>query len=107
RAMLFLLDEGSMALHGQMGIGHLDARKARASWARDERAGLNFEGYLTRLQDGKLAETPVSPLMRTLHIHLPDDQSAFQQVLRERRRVVVHAADAEALLPTTFLSLFG
>jgi GAF domain-containing protein len=107
RGMLFLLDDGGEVLRGRIGIGHLDGREARASWARDERSSLDFEGYLARLSHGKLRGTPVNRLMPTLHIHLPDDQSAFGQVLRERRRAVVLAQEAEVLLPTAFLDAFG
>jgi GAF domain-containing protein len=107
RAMLFLLEAGGTVLRGRMGIGNIDGRRARAAWKHDDRRDFSFEGYLRHLTNAKLPQTAVDKLVRHVVLDLPQHGGAFNEVLRDQKRLLVPAKETEALLPAQFTQAFG
>ncbi|GAB4195775.1 MAG: hypothetical protein OHK0022_12750 [Roseiflexaceae bacterium] len=89
-----------------MGIGQFNSRDARSRWREDVKADLRFTAYLAWLIEEKLSPTPIDDVVRHFKISLRYQQSAFLQVVRERRRIKVRAA-AINQLPKPFVQTFG
>lgn len=108
RAALFLLEPDGTHLRGRMAIGHFGRRAAQRDWQRDERADLQFDTYLARLQANQIVPTPIEPVVRSFMLDLNDQQhGALQQVFHSGQWVFIPAAEVLHRLPPLFVEHFG
>lgn len=108
RAMLMLVDETGEQLVGEMGIGELEEREARAGWRGDREVGANdFEHFRHRLEAGEIVPTTttVGRKIRGLRIPAQGDH-LFAEVLSSQtfRRIGIEELER---IPREFLDTFN
>ncbi|HEX6904536.1 MAG TPA: GAF domain-containing protein [Thermoanaerobaculia bacterium] len=107
RAMLMLVDETGEQLVGEMGVGELEERKARAVWEADEKRGaVNFEHFRRLLDSGEIGPqtTTVGKKIGGLRIPAHGDH-LFAEVIASKdfRRIGI---EEFARVPQEFLATF-
>lgn len=108
RAMLMLIDETGEQLVGEMGVGELEERKARAVWEKDEKRGANsFEHFRRMLENHEIGPrtTTVGKKISGLRIPAQGDH-LFAEVLsaKDFRRIEIEELTR---VPQEFLATFG
>jgi PAS domain S-box-containing protein len=107
RAMLMLMDETGEQLVGEMGVGELEERKARAVWEADEKGGVSsFEYFRRMLENGEIGPqtTTVGKKISGLRIPAQGDH-LFAEVRSSKnfRRIEI---EEFTRVPQEFLTTF-
>jgi GAF domain-containing protein len=105
RAAIFQAQDQATRLQGRMGVGHFDKTEARDAWERDKAANLDIDGYLGKLRQGQCISTPVEQAVREMEF--PLDGGAFSEVLQQKQRTIIRAAEVVQRLPQRFVERFG
>lgn len=106
RAWVFLAESGCQRLRGRQGVGHLLAKDAQRDWAVDRQESASFDTFLADLTEGRVRHTPLEELTREWAIDLAEGDSAFHQVLREKKVLLLDDAQLERI-PASFLERFS
>jgi PAS domain S-box-containing protein len=107
RAALFRLDEHGF-LHGIKGVGHLDRIVAVTDWEdRVQPSRRDYLRFLTLLDNGEVAETPLDQPIRRLSLPTkPANRDLFSEVIYRRRERILTTAEEIADLPAEFRAAF-
>ena len=89
-----------------LGLGRWAPENARAAWTKDLEAKVDFDAFLTKLQQDELEETPVFNVIKNMSFDTKQDDSVFSEVLQTRRRKHVAAVDAATKLPAAFIEQY-
>lgn len=107
RALLFLSEDGGRRLVGRAGVGHSARGSAQRDWRKDQRARLNFDGFLERLRAGRLKQMPIDSNVRECKLDLSQDSGVLSQALENGQIAIVPAAQAPERFPKKFIRQFG
>jgi len=107
RAWLFLAEAGNTRLHGKLGVGHLDSRRARQDWEKDLENQMTFEKFLQQLHDGTVKHTPLEELTRDFVLDIGLFGGVLKEVLTTGKRAVLLNEEVEDYLPKAFFQRFA
>ena len=98
RGMIFLVNEATQSLEGQLGLGHLENIEATGVWQHITKQKLTFEQLIEKiLNKNNIEDNNLTGAIRQISIPLTLEDGCLPRAIRERRSFVVDNASQRIL----------
>jgi signal transduction histidine kinase len=108
RGMVFLVNELTHTLDGQLGLGHLEFAEAPQIWSHISAEKMTFEGLIERiLETDEIPENSLTQVVQKISLPIKREFGILPRVILESRFFNIEAGTDELLVDGGLISILG